>query len=201
VLFIFILAAVVSVIPAEMGILMFVIGIIIYFTADKLLIRSDRFEQGDQGEREIEEKLTQLSDDYYVIADLLKNNGGNIDFTVVGPTGVFAIEVKKFSKNFKIDFDGKDLTFNGRKKFNDPRRQAVHGAMAIGNHLERVIGKKIFVDAVVVFANRTELHFGMNKIKNCYIIGKSWLPGLLMKDKKKISLEEIKRITEALIVL
>ena len=34
------------------------------------------------------------TDDFYVFQDLSLRHGGDIDFAVIGPTGIFAIEVK-----------------------------------------------------------------------------------------------------------
>jgi len=71
------------------------------------------FRRGRKGEGKILYKLKELSDEYSVFQDVkINSNAGNIDFVVVGPGGVYALEVKSHSG--KIDFNGEELTNNGR---------------------------------------------------------------------------------------
>lgn len=143
--------------------------------------QSDNYFTGDDGELEIEKILKQLPDEYIIIPDIKKTKGGNIDFVVVGPTGIFALEVKNPSHATAIGFNGTALTFNGKPCKKDPLKQALRSATGLGKDLQKELNDPhIFVNAVVVFANHGFLHFGLKKVyKNARIIGKEFLIELL----------------------
>lgn len=147
----------------------------------KLKIESDHYFQGYEGEQEIQTILKQLPDEYIIIPDIKKTKGGNIDFVVVGPTGIFALEVKNPSHATAIGFNGTALTFNGKPCKKDPLKQALRSATGLGKDLQKELNDPhIFVNAVVVFANHGFLHFGLKKVyKNARIIGKEFLIELL----------------------
>jgi len=62
----------------------------------------NNFLDGDDGEYDVEKVLKNLPDEFQVIPDVKKTRGDNIDFVVVGPTGVFAIEVKHFRHYLRV---------------------------------------------------------------------------------------------------
>ena len=159
--------------------------------------RSDNFFLGDDGELEVERILKQLPDEYLIIADLLKPSGGNIDFVVVGPTGIFALEVKKWSRSNRISFDGTDLTFNGKHWKNNPLKQARGNAIELGLYLRKKLNEHhIFVNSLVVFASRQNVHFGLKEVgKGAYVICKEFLLELLTaKGKTELSATEREKI-------
>jgi len=63
-----------------------------------ILVKTVReYLSGIIGEKKVAEELAVLPDDYHVFFNIKIRNKGDIDAVVVGPTGVFAIEVKRFS--------------------------------------------------------------------------------------------------------
>lgn len=103
---------------------------------------------------------------------------GNLDFVVVGPPGVFLVEVK--SHGGKIDFDGYGLTLNGRSFTDKDFLRQVHGQMwALRKYLEASLGAAPYIHSVMVFSSRyASLHFGYKPVNNVYIVQKDFLLGL-----------------------
>lgn len=86
--------------------------------------------KGAYGEEMVANKLMQLPDDYTVfggveIRQMNKSSvGEQIDIVVVGPTGIFAIEVKNCKRN---------------KHRNLPYRQSIQSAEILANHLHEKV--------------------------------------------------------------
>ena len=66
-------------------------------TAERLLRKADRWDSGAQGERTVAALLVGLPPHCCVLHDLsIPGSNGNIDHVVVTPTGMFAIDAKKY---------------------------------------------------------------------------------------------------------
>lgn len=160
---------------------------------------SDNYDQGDTGELKVQEILKQLPDDYQVIPDVQKPNGGNIDFVVVGPTGIFAVEVKNFKGAAAIDFDGKSLTANGKTFDKDPLGQTISNAITIGNFLQTELKQPyLMVIPVLVFAGRQILRFGLKPVKSTARVIRSeyLLEFLTQKGNIALSAREVEKVAE-----
>jgi len=161
--------------------------------------RSDHYLTGNDGELKIQKVLTQLPNEYLIIPDVQKPHGGNIDFVIVGPTGIFALEVKNPRGSFTIMFDGTDLTFNGKRWQKSPLTQTIKNAAELGDDLQKELNNPhIFVEPVLVFANPQNLHFGLHKIhKVLQVICKEFLLELLTtKGETALSAAEVEKIAE-----
>lgn len=81
--------------------------------------------------------------------------GFNLDHVAIGPSGVFVIETKTNSKPAKgacsVRYDGENVWVNGNKPDRDPIVQAKAEARWLYELLERSSGRKVFVQAVVVY--------------------------------------------------
>jgi len=64
------------------------------------------FQTGLQGEIALQQTLKSLPDDFIALYNLPVNNSGDIDCVLVGPKGVFAIEVKNHKGNIVYSEDG-----------------------------------------------------------------------------------------------
>ena len=122
--------------------------------------------------------LQKLPDTFSVFRGLQINGPWDVDFIVVGPTGVFTIEAK--SHKGKIGFDGSQLTHNGyRFSEKDILKQAMTQAWDTHNYLQKSIGQDIFVKPIIVFA-RAKTRFGMKPINNVSVIQTQWLGEMVM---------------------
>ena|SRR3989338_6449396 len=174
--------------------LFLLVGLLL-FVADKHALGQKKLGKGRIGEWEIGKLLSKLPDSYYIFQDVVLGKG-NIDFVVVGPSGVYAIEVKSHSG--KIDFDGYKLTQNGRPFDRNFLGQAKYEAMDLKRFLEANLNRQVFVKAVLVFSGRAYMSFGFNPIDNVFVVNKDSLLRLI--DYKPILNQElINNITSLLI--
>ena len=134
--------------------------------------------RGLRGEEEVLKVLQKLPDTFSVFRGLQINGPWDVDFIVVGPTGVFTIEAK--SHKGKIGFDGSQLTHNGyRFSEKDILKQAMTQAWDTHNYLQKSIGQDIFVKPIIVFA-RAKTRFGMKPINNVSVIQTQCLGEMVM---------------------
>lgn len=120
-----------------------------------------RWRAGLKGEEEVASRLRSVLDDEWVLFSGVVVDGawGDIDHVLVGPAGVFAIEVKNWSGEIVYD-DDRRLWYrisnhapNG-EILKDPVRQIEQGAAA----LRSLVG--IQTNPVVVFTNRNSTYRG-----------------------------------------
>ncbi|HPN14595.1 MAG TPA: nuclease-related domain-containing protein [bacterium] len=137
---------------------------------------------GHEAEVEIFEILEGLPDSYWVMRDPINSNTGNVDFAVIGPTGIFAIEVK--SSGVSLDVKWGRLAYNGLSKYygKDFVKQTKNGAFKISQCL-KACGLDYFVQPILVFTHARGLRLGKNKLDNTYIVRKEWLNDIILEHK------------------
>lgn len=128
---------------------------------------SQSFIKGMEGENDVYKILKQLPQEYKVLHDFVDGKRGNIDYVVVGPTGIWTIEVKNY-KEQNVD--------------NQYLAQYLAQAYAEAKTLSDLL--LLPVNSILVFTNpNTIIHFGLNKQKGVYVIGKKWLLDLIQNEK------------------
>lgn len=111
------------------------------------------FRSGRLGELRITKELQKLPDSFSVFSGFVPKGRGDIDFVVIGPTGIYAVETKNHSG--RIGFDGRNITRNNRKiDDKDILWQAKDGAIKIKKHIISEMNEKHFVDALLVFSSK-----------------------------------------------
>ena len=126
---------------------------------------SQRFVKGMDGEGDIWKELKNLPSGYYTLHDFVEGKRGNIDYIVVGPTGVWTVEVKNY-KQQNID--------------NVYLEQHLDQAYAEAKTLSDLL--LLPVNSILVFTNpKATIHFGLNRQKGVFVIGKKWLVDLIQK--------------------
>lgn len=146
---------------------------------------SQNFRRGRKGEDAIWYELEKLSDDFVIFQDMRLGDKGNIDFVVLGPTGLFTIEVK--SNYGLVGFNGEELTLNGRTfQGKNVLRQAMAEALALHDYLKEKLGEDIFVQPAIAFASFwTRMYFGFRAIQNVYVVRKRLLR-LLVEQRQRV---------------
>ncbi len=139
------------------------------------------FDDGLFGENRVIKTLHDLPDEYFIFRNCQTQPNNDVDITVVGPTGIYAIEVK--SHVGKIGFDGKHLTQNGHGfAEKDPISQILSATMSLHQYLLEKTGKNIFINPVVVFSSKhVSLRFGLHKQRGVNVIQRQWLLDLITK--------------------
>ncbi len=169
--------------------------LLLNFIGNKSLLKSFNYSQGKRGEENIWYVLKKLPNEYCVFQDI-KMRRGNVDFVVLGPTGLFVVEVK--SHHGEVEFDGQELTNNGKRFEKDFLKQAKGEALQISNFLKNKLQQDVFIQSIVVFSNYVKIHFGMNKINGVYVIQKNYLQKLITVGSQRFSKEEILEIKDKL---
>jgi len=107
----------------------------------------------------------------------------NIDFVVVGPTGIHAIEVK--NHHGKVEFNGDDLTLNNKLFEKDFLFQAMREATSIHDYLVKNDVKNAFVIPILVFSHRLAIvRFGIQPVKNVRVIQYRWLIKMITSEPR-----------------
>lgn len=152
-------------------------------------IASDNFYYGRKGEGAIWCELMELSDTYVVFQDIPSQQLGNIDFAVVGPTGIFAIEVKS---------RGGFIRYAPEKYL----KQARGEAQLLHDLIKEKTGIDRWVEPVLVYSNYfARVRFGKKLIEKVHVIQKGWLLDILTDGQGAFNENEIKKIESALIPL
>jgi nuclease-like protein len=145
----------------------------------QLKVLSGRYYRGRLGEKSVRQLLQKLPDDYSVFCDVrLGDHKGNLDFVVVGPGGVFILEVK--SHGGEIGYNGYALTVNGHTFADKNFFNQIHGqTWALKNYLDEHGAGGIYIHSALVFSHpHARTHFGYNLTNHIYIIQKDFLLGL-----------------------
>lgn len=162
------------------------------------LYKSDKFYRGRKGEEMIFYDLVKLPNSYLIFQDIKIGDKGNIDFVVVGPSGVYIIEVKSHKGN--IGFDGQELTINGHVfKEKDILKQAVGEALTLHEYLKEKLKENIFVSPVLAFSDfKASVSFGLKPVNNVFVVQKRFLRKLFYFQSPVLSEEKISAIENVL---
>lgn len=125
-------------------------------------------ESGAAGELEILPYLKELPDSYTVVCDLdFADSFGNIDHLVIGPTGVFAIDVKNWRGTVSTDGQG-ELLFNGQPTSKPQVRAFTRRVMELKNRLKALTKLEPFIQGIFVFPRtRVEAKWGSTGAVHC----------------------------------
>lgn len=122
----------------------------------KALPRLRRLRQAIEGEKAVGQYLERLREDGYVVYHDVVGPGFNVDHVLIGPTGVFTVETKTWSKPAggpapKISYDGHVVRAGGFVPDRDPAVQARAQASWLRTVLKESTGRNVRVFPVVVF--------------------------------------------------
>lgn len=169
-------------------------GCIALFLLSKCSRRLNNFIRGIGGERKVEGVLSRdLPMGYKCLPDVRLGDKGNIDFILVGPTGVWSIEVKSHSG--LIDFNGKELRRGGELFEKDFLKQAWAEAYSVRDFLKLKINQDYFVQPVIVFSSPyAKMKFGFKKVDGVYVVNLRLLIDLILGRKGTFEVNEIDKI-------
>ena len=121
--------------------------------------------RGALGELLTAEILKSLPDSYVVISDVTKKLG-NIDQVVVGPTGVYVIDVKNWKGTVKADGKG-EVLLNGKPPDKAAIKNMLGAVMDFQNKL-KALENDYFVRGLLVFSSAyVEADFGSTRHIHC----------------------------------
>lgn len=136
----------------------------------RLDISVSKYQRNLSGETAVADELKKLSDEYAVCQDLVvPRHGGNIDFVVVGPTGMYAIEVKSSKGEFRRQ--GMTIFRNGYLYHeSNALEQSIRSSEAFHNWL-KVHAMDLHIRPVLVFASpQASLHPEMRIVEGIDVL-------------------------------
>lgn len=153
--------------------------------------------RGEEGEQDVADILDELPESYIYLSNINLEGKGNIDYVLMGPPGIWTIEVKSHAGN--ITFNGAELERDGELLEKDFLKQAWAEAYSVKDLLKNKLGRYLEVRSVIVFSDPdTEMKFGLNPIKGVYIINSVWLRKLVLQGRNILGKEEIDKISGAI---
>ena len=148
-----------------------------YLIGKSLWIRVKQWKKGRAGEEKVEEVLADLADKYLVFSGLTLPNGrGDIDFIVVGDSGVWLLEVKSHRGIFSVR-DGK-LTSNRFLK-KDFIKQIESQVRALRSFLERKNLNVKITGVLVLSDERAQLVGGLGVVGGTFVVPLAAVPDLI----------------------
>ncbi|OGM08142.1 hypothetical protein A2159_01880 [Candidatus Woesebacteria bacterium RBG_13_34_9] len=157
---------------------------VLFLLASLSLRRSNKFIAGQTGEKDIEFELKKLGENFVCINSGLETGRGNIDKIVIGPTGVWTLEVKSHKGN--IIFERDTLLINNHFTEKDFLKQAYAEAKYLEDLIKEKLNLQIKVQPVLVFSNKfAKVNLGLKTYKGVYVVGKNWLNKLITETHTK----------------
>ena len=132
-------------------------------------IRLSRVEEkGADGERDFVKYLKDLPDTFTVVSDLdFADSYGNIDHLIIGPTGVFAIDVKDWKGTVASDGKG-ELLLNGKPTDKPQARYFTRRTMDLKARLKALTTLEPYIQCVFAFMHtHVEAKWGTTGAVHC----------------------------------
>lgn len=169
---------------------------------DKLIRLARKDESGASGEKDIARFLEQLPNTYTVINDLeFADSYGNIDHLVVGPTGIFAIDVKNWRGTVSADGKG-ELLHNGRPTEKPNVKNFTRRIMDLKERIHALTKLDRYIQCVFVFPHtQIEAKWGTTSAVHC--INADQIEGYITKGQggRPLFSDDISRILSSIIAL
>jgi len=146
------------------------------------------FKRGEDSEYLVRRILATLPTGYLCRYDLEDSKIGNIDNVVVGPNGIFVVEVK--SERGTIDFKNGKLIRVEYPLHSDFIFQVKNQVKWLQSELNAKIGKTIPIQPIIVFTH-ARMKFGKRPVDGTgvIVIGSRWLDEVI-KEQKDIEISE-----------
>lgn len=159
---------------------------------------SENYYRGRKGENIILEELRKLPDEFRVFCDVKINSPYNIDFIVIGPAGIFVIEVKSHAGT--VGYEKGKITINDlvpREK--DFIKQAKGEAGSVSTYLREKTNIDYWVNPVLTFSNpKAYMHFGLKPVDEVFVVQRNFLLSLLDSQKQQYSEDTLSELEKTL---
>lgn len=150
--------------------------------------------QALEGERVVGQFLERLREQGFKVFHDVVGDGFNIDHVLIGPSGVFTIETKTWSKprsgNAEINYDGERVLIGRLEPDRNPLVQARAQSAWLKSLLAESTGKKFEVRPTVVFPGWFINHTP-GAMKDVWVLEPKALPAFLENEPTRLSQEEI----------
>jgi hypothetical protein len=141
----------------------------------------ERWDRGAVGEEHVGQLLAELQDDGYLAIHDVGTGRGNIDTVLIGPAGLFTIEVK---------------SHGGRRRADRIDPTWLRQAYAQRMWLERVAGRQ--ATALLVFSRAYLIGRAVTRQRGVVVLPARMLAGHLRRSRQLLSPEEASRLHDRL---
>lgn len=124
---------------------------------DRLETKINNYRKGQKGENDVVDRMRHLLDgNWHLFRNIVLpgHNQSDIDAVLIGPSGVWALEVKTFNGQFRVI--GDQWLYKKKQMWkplkSDPTRQAVNNAKRLSDYIKNNHGK-LWVTPVVIWAS------------------------------------------------
>jgi len=152
-------------------------------------------------EKEVEKILKDLSDEYSVYRNI-SFGYGDIDAVVVGPTGIFVIEVKYNKGLVSHDGYGRITVIDGIEPKKNYRKQVIGESIRLKRYLDEETNEKVWVFPVLVFPFASVMKGTVLENKNdnykVPVLGKEEVLQYIYQHEKEHSLKKIEKCKQAM---
>lgn len=154
--------------------------------------------QGLEGENDIKDEFPKLPPGYTFVRNIETENQGNFDYVILGPTGIWMVEVK--SHKGYVTFNGDTLLRYGQPFEKDFLKQTYRESKVLEKMIQEQLHMSIPVQPILVFSNpQAHMKLGQRTYKGVYVIQRSWLMSLITRGNGKyLTIETMKKIVEFL---
>lgn len=183
------------------AIIILLVGVgILHRRADRLMDQYERerrnWRKGADGEAMVSDILRELPDDYIVVNDITKKLG-NIDHVVIGPTGIYVINTKKWRGSIRLGGND-ELLLNGRPTDKPEVGNLVHATMEFHDKIKVLCEKEQFIHGLMVFVD-TYIEGHTSSKKHMHLVRDDKLIEYLQKGEVRLKANEIVRIRRAVL--
>jgi len=152
--------------------------------------------KGAGAEGVVGNQLSALGTEYKIISDF-QTGRGNIDFIVVGPKGIFTIEVK--ADKGVISYQNETLLVNGKTTIKNYVRQTMAESLFLSDLLYKKFGRKYFVTGILEFPyGKIDTNSIHGKIDEIWIGGAYFHEYAINKSLNILSKEQVNSIVTSL---
>jgi len=167
--------------------------------AEKELFKAERrnyltWGRGAGAELIVKKNLMGLGDDYKILSDF-EPGKWNIDHVCIGPTGIFAIEVKAHKGT--VSYVNNKFKINNQEINGNYLGQAKKGSVFINQLIKEKLNKEYFVVPVLIFPN-AKINNIKHKIENVWVGGRGFEKWIIQNCKNLLTSKEIEDIYNAL---
>ncbi|HIK18389.1 MAG TPA: NERD domain-containing protein [Leptolyngbyaceae cyanobacterium M33_DOE_097] len=184
--------------PHPIGFTVVLLPYIIYagFKLYRIKQKVKRLRIARDGEKAVGQFLSDLREQGYRIHHDILGKGFNIDHVIICDRGVFTIETKTYSKPISgratIQFDGEQLTVDGKSTERAILQQAHSQAKWLQDLLQESTGKDLPVKPVIVFPGWFIEQTSIAKASQTWVLNPKALPSFLENSPKRLSQEDVK---------
>lgn len=157
-----------------------------------------RFASGIAGEDAVWRSFFGLPKGFTAYANvLLPSNTGDIDFVVVGPGGIYSVEVKNYEGRVEV-IDGE--LWRGKQSLRFIVNQAMKEARSLSGFMTHIIGHRVYVHSLIVFTQNPGMYHPA-KVQSCWVVPEHKLIKFISSGKANLSPLSLEAINNLLALM